>query len=80
MIQFMILNGYRQERIKVPGYRTTNWDGSLNIEGFVYDSVTIEDWQSNKDYFIGDIVKYKEFYYTANSKVPVQNRPRYTMD
>ena len=30
---------------------------------------TIEDWQFNKDYFIGDIVKYKEFYYTANSKV-----------
>ena len=62
--------GYRQERIKVLGYRTTNWDGSLNIEGFVYDQATIEDWQSNKDYFIGDIVKYKEFYYTANSKVP----------
>ena len=38
--------GYRQERIKVLGYRTTNWDGSLNIEGFVYDQATIEDWQS----------------------------------
>jgi hypothetical protein len=62
--------GYRQERIKVLGYRTTNWDGSLNIEGFVYDQATVTNWEANKDYFIGDIVKHKEFFYTANSKVP----------
>ena len=62
--------GYRQERIKVLGYRTTNWNGSLNIEGFVYDQATVTNWESNKDYFIGDIVKHKEFFYTANSKIP----------
>ena len=62
--------GYRQERIKVLGYRTTNWDGSLNIEGFVYDQAPITSWLPNRDYFIGDIVKWKEFYYTANVKVP----------
>ena len=62
--------GYRQERIKVLGYRTANWDGSLNIEGFVYDQAKITNWESNKDYFIGDIIKQKEFYYTASQKVP----------
>jgi hypothetical protein len=62
--------GYRQERIKVLGYRTTNWDGSLNIEGFVYDQATITNWESNRDYFIGDIVKQKEFYYSASKKIP----------
>ena len=64
----MIPTWYRQERIKVLvielliGMEVEHWRICLW-------SVTIEDWQFNKDYFIGDIVKYKEFYYTANSKV-----------
>jgi hypothetical protein len=61
--------GYRQERIKVLGYRTTDWDGSLNIPGFVFDNATVSEWQSWKDYAISDIVKYKEFYYSANNKI-----------
>ena len=62
--------GYRQERIKVLGYRTTDWDGSLNIPGFVFDNATVTEWKSWKDYAISDIVKYKEFYYSANNKIP----------
>jgi len=61
--------GYRQERIKTFGYRTSGWDGSLNIPGFIYTEVTIKEWESWKDYDIGSIVKYKEFYYSANSKI-----------
>ena len=53
--------GYRQERIKVLGYRTDGWTGGLNIPGFVYDDVNIGEWESWKDYAIGDTVKYKEF-------------------
>jgi len=61
--------GYRQERIKVLGYRTDGWDGSLNIPGFIYDNATVEEWESWKDYAIGDVVKYKEFYYSAAVKI-----------
>ena len=61
--------GYRQERIRVLGYKTTEWDGSLNIPGFVYDSAKVTEWQAWKDYSIGDLVKYKEFYYTAKNKI-----------
>jgi hypothetical protein len=57
--------GYRQERIKVLGYRSDNWDGGLNIPGFVYDSAEVTQWTSWKDYNIGDLVKYKQFYYVA---------------
>ena len=64
------VTGYRQDRIKVFGYRTTDWDGSLNIPGFVYNEANITEWQQWKDYSIGDTVKYKEFYYTADSKIP----------
>lgn len=60
--------GYRQDRIKAFGYRTTEWDGSLNIPGFLYSEIIIKDWEQWKDYSIGDVVKYKEFYYSANQK------------
>ena len=59
--------GYRQERIRVNGYRSDNWNGGLNIPGFVYDDATYSDWEQWKDYKIGDLVKYKQFYYVATS-------------
>jgi hypothetical protein len=59
------MTGYRQERIKVVGYRTDNWTGSLNIPGFIYDEAKITEWESYKDYYIGEIVKFKEFYYSS---------------
>jgi hypothetical protein len=59
-------SGYRQERIKVVGYRTDNWNGNLNIPGFIYDQANITEWEQWQDYALGDLVKYKEFYYSAN--------------
>ena len=61
--------GYRQERIKVLGYRTDGWNGSLNIPGFIYDAARVTDWKEWQDYAVGDMVKYKEFYYSANTKI-----------
>jgi hypothetical protein len=57
--------GYRQDRIKAIGYRSDDWNGSLNIPGFIYDDVYIYDWAPFKDFKIGNVVRYKEFYYTA---------------
>jgi hypothetical protein len=62
--------GYRQERIKILGYRTTDWDGSLNIPGFIFDEPNIVEWEQWQDYNIGAVVKNKEFYYSAPKKVP----------
>jgi len=59
------MTGYRQERIKVVGYRTDGWTGSLNVPGFIYDEAKVTDWKEWKDYSIGELVKYKEFYYSA---------------
>jgi hypothetical protein len=57
--------GYRQERLKVVGYRTDDWNGNLNIPGFIYDQAEVTDWESYKDYKTAELVKYKEFYYAA---------------
>jgi len=61
--------GFRQERIKVLGYLTTNWTGGFDIPGFIFDEARIEDWQAWTDYTIGSVVKYGAFYYSAIQKV-----------
>jgi hypothetical protein len=61
--------GYRQERIRVVGYRSDDWTGGLNIPGFFYDEAATTSWEPNQDYAIAAVVKYKEFYYSANVKI-----------
>ncbi len=64
------IQGYRQDRVKLIGYRTSDWSGDFNIPGFIYDEAKVVDWKPWTDYVIGDTVKYKEFYYSAKSVVP----------
>ena len=61
--------GYRQERIKVKGYRSDNWNGSLNVPGFIFDDAFINEWTPWQDYSIGDIVQYKQYYYVAKGNI-----------
>lgn len=59
--------GYRQDRIKLVGHRTADWNGSYNIPGFIFDDPKISDWQVWSDYTIGDVVRYKQYYYSSNT-------------
>ena len=61
--------GYRQERVKVIGYVTTDWNGGFDIPGFIFDQAIIQDYEPWTDYNLGDIVKYKEYYYSAKKFV-----------
>lgn len=61
--------GYRQQRVKVLGYITSNWNGGFEIPGFLYDQASVKEWTSWTDYVIGDVVKHKEFYYSANKSI-----------
>jgi hypothetical protein len=62
--------GYRQERLKVIGYVTSSWTGGFETPGFIYDQRNIVLWQPWADYNLGDIVKHKEFYYSAKKFTP----------
>ena len=65
--------GYRQERIKVNGYRSDDWNGSFNIPGFIFDNAKIEEWTAYQDYKIGTLVKHKQYFYvTKNDTVGTQ--------
>jgi hypothetical protein len=57
--------GNRQYRLKLVGARTSNWNGSLELPGFIYSSNKVDNWEPGKDYLKGSIVKYKFRYYTA---------------
>jgi len=62
--------GYRQQRIKVSGFRTTDWDGDYTSPGFIFDTAEIKIWEPFTDYNLGDIVKYKEFNYVSKKFQP----------
>lgn len=57
--------GYRQDRIKVQGFRTVDWDGDYTSPGFLFDNVNIQTWQPWTDYRLGDIVTYKSYNWTS---------------
>ena len=58
--------GYKQDRIKIAGYISNGWYGGLDIPGFILDIAKIQNWTPWQDYDLGDIVKYKQFFYTAS--------------
>jgi hypothetical protein len=63
-------SGYRQERVTVSGYVSTDWYGAFDSPGFIFDQAKIYDWDKWTDYALGDIVKYKEFYYSSKTFIP----------
>lgn len=65
--------GYRQERLQILGYRTDNWSGNINIPGFIYNDSTAKNWEEYQNYVVGDLVKYKQYYYIAKDNVEGSN-------
>ena len=62
--------GTRQSRLRIDGHKSALWAGTLSAPGYVYNSGTFADWQTGKDYKVGDIVKHNNFYYTALVNIP----------
>lgn len=60
------INGYKQKRIKVSGYKSGGWDGSFGGSGFIVDTGLVDDWEQYKDYRYGDSIQHLNKYYFAN--------------
>jgi hypothetical protein len=58
-------SGYRQERIKVAGFISSEWFGGFEVPGFIFDRADVKQWSSWIDYALGDIVSYQGYYYSA---------------
>lgn len=64
------IQGQRQYRLKLVGSKTAGWNGTLAPEGFIYNAGAVDTWHAETDYLLGDLVEYKNFYYTASTDLP----------
>ena len=68
-VLYQIDSGYRQNRVKLLGFRTAEWQGDFFSPGFVYDNATIQTWTPYVDYLPADVVEYVGKYYSAKLKI-----------
>ena len=59
----------RQYRVRIIGATTTDWNGQLDAQGFILNDDNVQEWQSNRKYTKGDIVLYKNTYWSAQTIV-----------
>jgi hypothetical protein len=63
------VTGARQSRLNLIAVTTTEWNGSVDAQGFILNQDNIQDWNSYSTYTKGEIVKYKGAYWSAASIV-----------
>ena len=57
--------GARQSRLNLVAVTTTDWNGSVNAPGFILNQNNVEEWTGTRTYSKGEIVKYKNVYWSA---------------
>lgn len=71
--------GARQSRVLVSGYLSADWNGTLNAPGFVLNQDNIVEWVPNKKYAKGEIVLFKNEYWSASTIIQPSERFDYTL-
>ena len=67
--------GARQNRVRLIGSVTQEWNGQLTAPGFILNQNNVKEWQPLRKYARGEIVLYKNFYYSAVDIV--QPKPKF---
>jgi hypothetical protein len=57
--------GQRQNRLKFVGYKTLDWNGEVDAQGFILNQNNVKEWEPNVKYTKGQIVQYKNLLYSA---------------
>ncbi len=71
---FQPVTGLRQQRIKLVGFTTFDWNGQLDAQGFILNQDNVKEWIPNREYTIGNIVKFKNVFWSATVKIiPSEN-------
>ena len=63
------LTSARQNRVKITGWTSTDWNGTLDAQGFILNDNNVKEWQPNRKYTKGEIVTYKNNYWSAQTIV-----------
>ena len=62
-------SGYKQERLRLIGFRTKNWNGDITSPGFILDDVKIIDWEPYRRYYPSQVVQFNGQYYSAKFSI-----------
>jgi len=57
--------GARQSRLNLTAVTTTEWNGSVDAQGFILNQNNVEEWTGLRTYAKGEIVKYKDSFWSA---------------
>ena len=57
--------GARQSRLNLIALTSTDWNGSVDAPGFILNRDNVEEWTGTRTYSKGEIVKYKNVYWSA---------------
>ncbi len=64
-IILQLATGFRQQRLKLIGWKTGDWNGDYYSPGFIFDEAKVNAWTANTDYQIGTTVEYNARFYVA---------------
>jgi len=59
------ITGARQSRLDLVAITSTEWNGTVDAQGFILNQDNVEEWTGLKKYTKGQIVKYKDQYWSA---------------
>lgn len=57
--------GARQSRLNLVAFTTTEWNGTIDAQGFILNQNNVPEWDGLRVYAKGEIVKYKNNYWSA---------------
>lgn len=61
------ITGGRQSRVQVAGWLSREWNGTVNAPGFILNQNNVPEWVQNRKYTKGDIVLFKNEYWSAST-------------
>jgi hypothetical protein len=59
------VTGARQSRVNLTASVTADWNGAIDTPGFVLNLDNVPEWQPGRSYTKGEIVRYKDRYWSA---------------
>jgi len=74
---FEPITGARQSRLYIAGTTSTEWNGSVDAQGFILNQNNIPAWTGLKTYAKGEIVTYKGAYWSAATIVQPSTKFNY---
>lgn len=57
--------GARQSRLNLIAINSVDWNGTVNAPGFILNQNNVQEWTGLRTYSKGEIVKYKNVYWSA---------------